>query len=519
MGTQGSVINRVVYTYPVAVLAVCIIFTIVVFMLNGWYVFFAYNKYSDAATIDITLHKNIGKIIHLDEILTMSARMGAVTGDPMWEKRYKIHEPKLDSIIKKTMELVPDSYESSVVAQTDTANIKLVEIEKRAFNYTNAGKLKEASAILFSNEYESQKKLYKEGMDKIIASINHRTDEELTTTKSQMIVLSVIGAFNTLFLSFTWIFILLLLKRALKQRSEAEAAIIKAKEEVETIVIERTHELREKSQQLEEFNRNLEKRVFEETEKRRLQEQMMIQQSKIAAMGEMIGAIAHQWRQPLNALGIMVQDIQDAYQFGELDDSYISKTVEESMHQIQYMSRTIDDFRNFYRSSKDKELFSVVKAVRNAISLHDAQLRHSNIDYRIDVTTNEDLEVNGYPNEFQQVVLNIISNARTAILEARTDGLLSNENGEILIDFVYNENKVIVNIMNNGKTIPEDIKNRIFEPYFTTKQTSEGTGIGLYMSKTIIEKNMDGMLYCTNTERGVQFTIELAAVLNKDILS
>ncbi len=254
----------------------------------------------------------------------------------------------------------------------------------------------------------------------------------------------------------------------------------------------------------------LEKRVEEEVNKRRQKEQMLIQQSKIAAMGEMIGAIAHQWRQPLNALGIMLQDIKEAYDFGELDKKYIDKTVSESLNQILYMSRTIDDFRDFYRTSKDKETFSIIKAIKSVILLQEAQLRHNKIDVKINSDKTRSLAVTGYPNEFKQVVLNIISNARSAILEARQEEILSEDNGEILINITQEQETVTIHINNNGKTIPAEIMDRIFEPYFTTKKTGEGTGIGLYMSKTIIEKHMGGKLYAHNLEKGVSFTIELS---------
>ncbi len=269
-------------------------------------------------------------------------------------------------------------------------------------------------------------------------------------------------------------------------------------------------ELREKTKQLEHINVTLEQRVRDEISERRQKEQLLIQQSKLAAMGEMIGAIAHQWRQPLNALGIMIQDILDAYDYKELDKKYLVNTVRESMDQIQFMSRTIDDFRNFYRISKNKENFSTIKEIRSVISLQEAQLNYSRIDVSITPDLFDSFTVNGYPNEFKQVILNIINNAQSAILGARKEGLLGNEEGEILIAVSQREEIVIITLSNNGGCIPDKIIDRIFEPYFTTKETGEGTGIGLYMSKTIIEKNMDGKLYAGNIEDGVTFTIELS---------
>ncbi len=258
-----------------------------------------------------------------------------------------------------------------------------------------------------------------------------------------------------------------------------------------------------------ELNQHLDQRVKEEIESHQQAEQFIIHQSKLAAMGEMIGAIAHQWRQPLNALGLIIQDIQDAYEFGELDKEYFDNTVKESLNQIQFMSKTIDDFRDFYKPSKKKESFIIMQAVNSAVSIQKAQLKHNNINIMISSESKGGLTVTGYPNEFKQVVVNILSNAGSAILEARQEGLLGKDDGDILINLLEERDKIIIKIHNTGKSIPAEIIDRIFEPYFTTKNMAEGTGIGLYMSKIIIEKHMNGRLYADNQKNGVQFTIEL----------
>ncbi len=287
--------------------------------------------------------------------------------------------------------------------------------------------------------------------------------------------------------------------------------------------------LKEKSEQLIDINRNLEKRVSEEIKKRRRHEQLLIQQSKLAAMGEMIAAIAHQWRQPLTSLGIIIQDIEDAYDYGELDKQLIENTVKESMKQIQFMSNTIDDFRNFFKPTKDKAPFDVLKAIRELISLITDQLRTHLIEVGISCTCTQMsfdshesdekeycehglMTVSGYPNEFKQVVLNVINNARDAIMESRDRGILkSNDPGRITLNTSFREvDKVIViYIRDNGPGIPDDIKDRIFEPYYTTKDEGKGTGIGLYMSKMIIENNMDGKFYIDRESDETVFVIEL----------
>jgi len=261
--------------------------------------------------------------------------------------------------------------------------------------------------------------------------------------------------------------------------------------------------------QLIDLNYTLEQRVSEEIENGRRKEQMLVQQSKMASMGEMLGAIAHQWRQPLNALGLIIQDIKEAYQSEELNQEYIDQSIKDSMVQILYMSHTIDDFRNFFRTSKQKEVFNVIRSIEFTLSIFSAQMKEHSI--KIDTVFNEDddILVDGFFNEFNQVILNIMSNAKDAILEARENGILGTDGGQIIVRVLKEDDRAVLKIGNNGGRIPDNLIDTIFEPYFTTKEEGKGTGIGLYMSKTIIEQNMNGRIYVENIDYGVIFTIYL----------
>lgn len=282
-------------------------------------------------------------------------------------------------------------------------------------------------------------------------------------------------------------------------------------------------ELINRKQQLEEINRNLELRVEEEAEKRRRNEQLLFEQAKFAAMGQMISAIAHQWRQPLNALALYTQDIEDAYSAGEVDGEYLESYVQNSMSLINHMSYTIDDFRNFFHSSNVKEKVNLVDVVAQSLSLVSTQLRNQNVDFEISVRAGDksDVFVNNmppagyvygqdvdiFPSELKQVVLNIIQNARDAITEKREKS--TKTSGNIFISIEYLNEKVILSISNNGGRIPEDSLVRIFDPYYTTKPEGEGTGIGLYMSKIMVEDHMGGFLIAENIDNGAKFTITL----------
>lgn len=228
---------------------------------------------------------------------------------------------------------------------------------------------------------------------------------------------------------------------------------------------------------------------------------MLIQQSRQAAMGEMIGNIAHQWRQPLNAVAIIIQNIQDAHDYGELDSEYIHQKVSQSMEIIQYMSQTIDDFRNFFKPEKNKQDFDVKSVVEKCISFVESALQNNNI--KLTYHLPENIFANGYSNEYAQVVMNILKNAREALLDKNVSEPLIN------IRLEEKEGKSYLYISDNAGGIAPEIEDKIFHPYFTTKDPGIGTGLGLYMSKTIIEKNMAGVLTFRNTQEGAEFIIML----------
>ncbi|MBF0464466.1 MAG: PAS domain S-box protein [Nitrospirae bacterium] len=259
---------------------------------------------------------------------------------------------------------------------------------------------------------------------------------------------------------------------------------------------------------LKTLNCNLEAMVKAETEKRQNQEQMLIQQSKMASMGEMIGLIAHQWRQPLNAIGLNIQDLGETYSCGEINDKYVEDIVGSTMNQINFMSKTIDDFKNFFIPAKEKQLFNVKTAIEELLSMFVHVFNRSKIHISIKTEQDALLVTEGYPNEFKQVVLNILNNSRDAVVTKKKNAPEINGWIELSINNNEGKSKVIVSIKDNGGGIPESIKERIFEPYFTTKGAG-GTGIGLYMSKTIIETNMGGSLTVRNCDSGAEVRIEI----------
>ena len=245
--------------------------------------------------------------------------------------------------------------------------------------------------------------------------------------------------------------------------------------------------------------------IMDDITERIQQKQFLIQQSKLAEMGDMIAAIAHQWNEPLVELSALIQDIQTSYLLKELKDKNVKEFVNDSMVQIKYMSKTLTDFRNFLKPSTKKQLFSISKALTEINEIIGKQVFYSNIKMNFNYKNkNEELLIYGYENEFKQVLLNIINNAKNKIVEKN---LPINQKGTIDINIKRSTNSNTIEIIDDAGAIDEKVINSIFDPYFTTKQ--DGMGLGLYMAKVIIEEKMRGSITVRNDENHVIFTIKL----------
>ncbi|MCM2359765.1 MAG: ATP-binding protein [Geobacteraceae bacterium] len=292
---------------------------------------------------------------------------------------------------------------------------------------------------------------------------------------------------------------------------QAEDALRKANEELETRVAERTEELQSSRSELETQHQKLLETYHElanETAERlrameeiREKDRMLIQQSRMAAMGEMLGNIAHQWRQPLNVLGLKLQQLGFSYEYGGFSRELLDANIDKAMEIVLHLSQTIDDFRKLTSPDKEKSLFRADQVVTKTVSIVEKSFKEQRIT--IEVSAIGEPQINGYPNEFGQVLLNILMNARDALLEPGTD------DARVTVRSWTEEGKAVVTITDNAGGIQEEIMNKIFDPYFTTKELGKGTGIGLFMSKTIIEKNMGGCLTARNAGDGAEFRIEV----------
>lgn len=257
-------------------------------------------------------------------------------------------------------------------------------------------------------------------------------------------------------------------------------------------------ELADKQRLLELLNHTLETRIESAVAELRQKDQALIQQNRLASMGEMINNIAHQWRQPLNLIGLIIQGLPH---YPDLTQEALDQEVDKIMNIILHMSQTIDDFRYFFHTGKTKSTFTANQAVAKAVTFITPSLHSKEI--RISITEQRPVTIEGFSNEYSQVLLIVLSNAKDALVDRKV------ADPSISIEIEENNGRSLVTITDNGGGISDDVLPKIFDPYFTTKDKAQGTGIGLYMAKIIIEQHMGGSLTAHNVADGVAFRIEV----------
>jgi two-component system, NtrC family, C4-dicarboxylate transport sensor histidine kinase DctB len=263
----------------------------------------------------------------------------------------------------------------------------------------------------------------------------------------------------------------------------------------------KSKELNELKNVMNEMIDNLENKILEEITRRTNHEKLMMQQSKLAAMGEMIGNIAHQWRQPISEINAVLIELETISRYGELKKEHLLESIKICNSITEHMSTTISDFQNFFKPTKEKKEFSVLEASKKAVSIIDASLKNNNIKLIFDIM--DDNMIQGYPNEFSHAILNILSNAKDVLVSRKV------KNPIITLSIKKGKEFTLIKIEDNAGGIELKDINLIFEPYFTTKSSTRGTGIGLYMTKMIIENNMQGYVNVKNTKKGVLFIIKV----------
>ncbi|MEA3383364.1 MAG: hybrid sensor histidine kinase/response regulator [Campylobacterota bacterium] len=238
-----------------------------------------------------------------------------------------------------------------------------------------------------------------------------------------------------------------------------------------------------------EYESLLENRVKEEVEKNKINQKMLLEQSKMASMGEMLESIAHQWRQPLSVITTAASGIKMQKEYGLLSDEEFEVAVASIINAAMHLSTTIDDFRDFFKADKPNEMFKVSEAYKRARDLLSSKFKNREIET---IENIDDVEIYGMVNEFVQVFMNILNNAKDALEE------IENQQRLIFLEIKKDENRIVIKIKDNAGGIKEDIIGKIFDSHFTTKKNKDGTGIGLYMTQQIIQEHLKGKLEVRN---------------------
>ena len=265
--------------------------------------------------------------------------------------------------------------------------------------------------------------------------------------------------------------------------------------------------LEEHTHELEIKNEELQNAIKKEVEKNRLKDEMMFQQSRFASMGEMIGNIAHQWRQPLMELSSLFINIEAQLKLnGKVSSQDILETIGKSNDITKYMSNTISDFQNFFAKNKEKVCFNISEQLNASVNIISSSLKKNKI--HLDIIIKKNPIICGFKNEYSQVIINIVNNARDILIARKI------KNPKIKIFIEEDDDTTVLRITDNAGGIDENLVNEIFEPFFTQEKTN-GTGIGLFMSKLIIENNMGGKLMAINNNDGAEFIIVVPKVNKK----
>lgn len=526
-------LNQWANQYLMLFLTVAVILSLVLIAFGSWNAGQISQGFKKIVTTEFKLQQLSGEIIHLDEVLTMSARMAATTGDLKWEQRYRTYEPQLDNAIKQSTQLAPEVY-AKYATQTDAANVKLVEMEKQAFDRVRQSKPDQALAVLFSQPYETQKQIYADGMKQTNNILQKRVRSNFESYGLALSELSLFSTVSFFILTTAWTTILCLVSRYLEQRRQSETKLRVAKTELEQInrnleVSEVT--LRQKAQALEQALQTLQKTQLQ-----------MIQSEKMSSLGQLVAGVAHEINNPVNFIyGNLVyvqnyaQDLQDFVQLYQKHYPHPApeiqaKATEIDLEFLQHdLTKILDSM-----SVGTERIRQIVLTLRNFSRMDEAEFKRVDIHNGIDSTLMilqhrlkaqpgcpaiqvikeyADLPlVKCYPGQLNQVFMNILANAIDALEEVSPKQISLRENlSQIVIrTSTIDTEWVQITIADSGTGMPESVKQRIFDPFFSTKPVGKGTGLGMSISYQIVKEKHGGKLDCfSSLGEGTQFVIQI----------
>ena len=528
-GLNGDRIEQA-ETFPMRALLALAILSLALMFGAGWIVKHQYDDLMSLVHTELRLEKLTGRIVHLDEVLTMSARMAAATGDLKWEVRYRTFEPQLDSAIQEAIALEPEAYNIASAAATDSANRALVEMENRAFAFVRAGQPEKAMAVLFSREYEEQKAIYASGMNASNFAGERRADAVRLKQHQRITTVGAISLAVLIALMVVWARIVTLIRRYLHSAASARYALAEANEGLERRVNERTAEI-------------LAGRVVLEEEMRRREhvELALRQAQKLESVGRLASGIAHEINTPIQYVGDNIHfvlnamkdltgliekyrivqrsvlegkpSLEAAARAKEAEDAAdlpflcedVPKALESSLEGLGRVSAIVRSMKDFaHPDQKEKESVDLNAAILSTLTIACSEYK-----YVAEAVTDlgELPLVICHGGDLNQAILNLIVNGAHAIADV-VEG--TDTKGLITVRTRNLRDSVLISISDTGSGIKPEIRDHIFDPFFTTKEVGRGTGQGLAIAwSVVVEKHGGELTFETEVGEGTTFFIRL----------
>jgi signal transduction histidine kinase len=519
----NRLINRL-NKHPIVAITMTIVFTCLLFIPLGLNTWNAYQVFNRVIVPNFHLQQLAGTIIHLDEALTMCARMNAITGDTRWEQRYKSLEPKLDAAIKESIQLAPNAYEAQGSIATNVANLLLVEMEYQSFDLVQQGKQAVAASLLGGETYELQKIIYANAMQQSMTAIADKIQNNQQTFSQNLLFSSAISGISLAILLPIWGVILRLVNKYLIDVKTARHSLQLLNEELEFRVNERTAELTKAMTDLQQMQLKA------------------IQSEKMSVLGNLVSGVAHEINNPLGCIVGNLSVVQDAIddlfdvidlygktfpqagteietKLEEFDLEYLRQDVPVAIESMKDAGNRIKNISTSLRTFSRADTYQPVPCnIHDGIDSTLMILKHrlKASKYRPEIAVIKDYGdlplVECFAGQLNQVFMNLLANAIDTLDESSQGQDYVNICHKIIIktELSIDRRQVIIRIQDNGLGMNEQVRSKIFDNLFTTKGVGKGTGLGLAIARQIVvEKHGGAIEVDSQVGQGTMFTILL----------